>query len=159
MAEEIQVYEPTKMCGVCGGKCCQHLPGAVFPSDCGEDVEAGLWSMMQTGNYIFDYWEGQFEDFEDIYTPYYFRPKTKEEEGSRNIRNGTWGGPCTFLTPQGCTLKFEQRPLNCRMLKPKETVEGKCTGTDDAKTDAIRAWIPHNELIEKLIERWYAENA
>jgi hypothetical protein len=155
-----EVFLPTSECEKCGGHCCKQLPGCVFPEDCGDDVEAGLWELLQTGKYTFDYWEGKFdEDDADDYTAYFLRPRTIDEDGDDSIVNGTWGGRCVFHNnDKGCELEFEKRPLNCRMLKPRPRRGAKCDIEGDPKGDAIHAWKPYNEMIKRTIARWDAEH-
>jgi hypothetical protein len=153
-----ETYPPSPLCATCGGACCKTLPGCVFPQECGDDVEAGLRAKLASGKYIFDYWEGEFvHDNGTDRLPadkigYYLRPKVTDEVKSRGIVNGAWGGVCVFHTDTGCTLSDdEERPLNCRALKPKATEDGRCSNDGCGKQDAIAAWIPHNELIEQII--------
>jgi len=152
----ITTHEPTSACAVCKGKCCKHYPGVVFPSDCGPNVEARLRGMLKSGRYVLDYWDGTFEpgDPED-FTAYFVRPKTAAEvqRYPDRIVLESWGGQCTFLQPDGCELEFKDRPLNCRMLKPREHRGEECKlPAGSPKEDAIRAWKPYNAIIKTIIK-------
>jgi len=135
------------------------MPGTVFPEDCGEDIEAGLRAMLASGEYMLDYWEGEFEHHSGDptlvmpadKTAYYLRPRVDNEVDNAWPVHGTWGGKCIFHMDTGCRLKFEARPLNCRMLKPRERRGAECTIDGVPKEDCIAAWIPHNDLIERVL--------
>ena len=154
---ELKVYQPTSECVTCRGTCCKQCPGAVFPQDCGPDIESGLREMMRSGRYTFDYWEGAFNEGLDKKgeTSYFVRPRVPTDEPDRII-NGAWGGRCTFLTDTGCELPFEKRPTNCKMLKPRARRGDTCDidGHIRPKEEAIKAWRKHGDIVAKIIKEF-----
>lgn len=147
-------YQPNAECAICQGLCCKRYPGCVAPEDCGEDVEAGLRALLSSGNYIIDYWEGPFEQNPEDVVGYFVRPRTVEEVGRSGIIHGAWGGKCMLLKPDGCVLEFDKRPLNCRLLKPRDSRLDRCTIEGEPKEDCIRKWLPYNALFKRIIDEW-----
>jgi len=145
--------EAPSVCAACGGVCCKNQPGAVFPEDVGfpEEPER-LISMLRSGRYAIDWWEGDIDPEGDLDVCYFVRPAARGREGQ--TRHASWGNdPCTFLTETGCALPFEERPRGCRMLTPGP--EGKdCQPREGStKADACRAWRPyHEELVEIIVQ-------
>jgi Fe-S-cluster containining protein len=125
-------------CAACGGACCKSLPGAAFPEDfpTAESVQEAL----ATGRWALDWWEGDPREGHDELTEAYFlRPATKGKEGV--VRDPSWGGECTFLTPKGCELPAERRPRECRMLTPRpKGVDCMGDGTAGKRAAAV-AWL------------------
>ncbi len=109
---------------------------------------------MVKDGYQFDYWEGNItgKPEHDEITAYYLRPQTKKSVGK--MVDASWGGECVFLSESGCTKTFEQRPTQCRALKPEEN--GSCSYTKKySKIEVIKAWLPYNDVIVKLINEHY----
>jgi hypothetical protein len=96
---------------------------------------------MLNGDYIFDYWEGS--------RPlYYLRPKQVNETEGRWF-NGAWGGQCKLLTPTGCSLKFADRPHQCRTLVPQPDTFCKSTGI--TKIEYAKLWMKkYGRVIREL---------
>jgi Fe-S-cluster containining protein len=46
------------------------------------------------------------------------------QNGARRVLNQTFDGDCCFLTPQGCRLALETRPLVCRLYPYYYTEDG-----------------------------------
>lgn len=139
-------YYNEKICKECGGKCCQFLPGCAVPKDiiklypeC-KSLECAVEKALLSGKWSIDWYEA----LEPIY---YLRPaidykKTysfgKEKvvrtfanlvkTGKELIFDPAWGGSiCIFLTNKGCKLNKDYRPNQCKRLKPKTNIKGKCT--------------------------------
>jgi hypothetical protein len=129
------------------------MPGIVHPRELKEITVESLSQMVKDG-YQFDYWEGNItgKSEHDEITAYYLRPQTKKSVGK--MVDASWGGECVFLSESGCTKTFEQRPTQCRALKPGEN--GSCSYTKKySKIEVIKAWLPYNDVIVKLIDEHY----
>lgn len=78
-----------------------------------------------------------------------------------SIRDDSWGGQCVLLTDQGCSLKFEERPRMCQILKPNyDFLESKayCGETPGySKREFMLAWIPYQNLINKAVDLYHEE--
>ena len=109
---------------------------------------------MYKNGYQFDYWEGNLtgkSEHEDI-TFYYLRPQTKKSVGK--MVDASWGGECVFLGESGCSKTFEERPTQCKALKPQE--DGNCSLSGEySKEEMIKDWLPYNQIIKKLIDEHY----
>lgn len=138
-------------CAACGGACCKSMPGGTHPDDWGAPntsimfdrlvvaLSSGLWSI--------DWWEGDPRGLEEGDAGYvsqglYVRPATKGDEG--RTFHASWGGECTFLTPAGCTLAHDARPLECRALEPKYPM--RCE-QHHGKNLTATAWIPYHDIL------------
>lgn len=134
-------YSNPELCRQCGGKCCQMAPGAIFPEEIGS--RENLLAVLSMKRYAIDWWEGDPRGMghTDMSAAYFLRPAVAGMEG--RIYHGAWGGACTFLSPDGCTLEYAARPLGCRVLEPK-LVDGEpqCLVHDCSKRDAALAWLP-----------------
>jgi Fe-S-cluster containining protein len=130
------------LCTPCGGKCCKRLPGSAYPDDF--PTREALAHALQSGRWAVDWWEGDAREGKyELGRTYYIRPAIKGFEGQKF--HPSWGGECTFLTPDGCALPGEARPRECRDLEPMEN-NTKCqmhNGTSK-KMSAI-AWITRSD--------------
>lgn len=148
----IKNNENKSLCSSCG-QCCKRLPGIVHPKDLKEVTKESLNEMYKNG-YQFDYWEGNLtgkSEHEDI-TFYYLRPQTKKSVGK--MVDASWGGECVFLGESGCSKTFEERPTQCKALKPQE--DGNCSLSGEySKEEMIKDWLPYNQIIKKLIDEHY----
>lgn len=141
-------YENLAICAECGGKCCKRMPGIVLPDDIGEPLKEKVMTLLLTGKYAIDWWDGDPRDGDDEYSQaYYIRPKTKGHE--KKLLHPAWGGECVFLTDTGCELPFEQRPAECRMLEPVES--GECKHHGATKQEFATIWLEHQEMMENII--------
>jgi hypothetical protein len=129
------------------------MPGIVHPTELKEVTVESLSKMIQDG-YQFDFWEGNITgnpEHEDV-TAYYLRPQTKKSVGK--VVDASWGGECVFLTESGCSKTFEERPTQCRALKPVK--DGGCNLPERySKVEIIKSWLEYNEVITKTIEKHY----
>ena len=137
------------ICAACGGTCCKRYAGCVYPEQLNEITAEVLTALILDG-YCFDTWEGNPTDNEadENKTAYFLRPKHKDRP--YDIVDRSWGGQCSFLINDRCKLSFNDRPLMCQTLEPKEGKECKCPDHIGKRTAAI-AWLPYNELIEQVI--------
>ena len=141
-----------EVCTPCGGKCCQNAPGAYFPSDFGDtdaEIRAGVQAALISG-------AAALSDYDD--DPY-VRPAIRGHQGivqevvvSPMARfAGTYPKtPCANLTSTGCSLDFDRRPMQCRILEPDPA--GKvCRLPSSVENDACRkAWAPFLDLFNDL---------
>jgi len=136
------MYTNKELCSKCNGKCCKKLPGAMSPEDIGisnskseQEICEIILEYLETFKYAIDWWE-------DDINIYYMRPATKRHEDE--IFDPSWGGECVFFADgEGCSLSEHTRPLNCKMLEPRED---KCI-SHIRKKDIIDMWVPYQELL------------
>jgi hypothetical protein len=150
----VQNNENKEMCSVCGGKCCNTLPGNAHPRDFGfetksrEQILEELIEMFKTGNWQIDWWECKLPDDICSQNALFIRPATKKGQG--RIYHGAWAYEgCIFHTRSGCKLSFSERPHDCKELIPRV---GKCMLPSEAigtnsKLVAIEEWSPYEDLI------------
>ena len=142
------------VCTPCGGQCCQRMPGTVFPADLDPNLRfmtiAGkAKAMLESGRYAIDWWEGSpIEGDTSLEPGYYLRPATKGNEGLWS--DPGWGGACTFHTDTGCSLSEEERPTECKALKPVSP--GKCEMPEDweGRRTGAKAWWPYRNILRML---------
>jgi len=77
-----------------------------------------------------------------------FRP-----DGTRAILRRGPNGDCTFLTPAGCTLPLDVRPLVCRLYPYSYTEAGIVGVTDDRCPPAV---IPPGRTILQVLDMRFA---
>lgn len=141
-----EFFEPGAFCKACG-KCCKSLPGAHIPADFGLDLLEGTRAKLASGRYALDWWEGDVVTPEELTVVLFLRPATKGSEGK--IYDGSWGGECTFLTADGCSLPRDEMPGECKALRPKGTPGGDCP-TDFSKEQVALEWRPYQSLLAML---------
>lgn len=131
------------LCTPCGGKCCKHMPGEYMPSDFlnEKDMISRIREGFKTGTMALDWWEGSDRE-------YYIRPSIKGKEG--DIYDPSYGGECSKLTENGCSLDFALRPSGCKALVPY--AYGCKTMPNYGKRAASLAWRPHYELLTRLAD-------
>jgi Fe-S-cluster containining protein len=107
----------SSICAACGGACCKSVPGIYAPSDFGKSHKEILKNValaFDREEICLDCWEGD-GTIEDP-TMYFVRPRIVNKRHKRI--DYTWGGTCFNLTPHGCSLEFNKRPMQCRELVP-----------------------------------------
>ena len=62
------------------------------------------------------------------------------------------GGTCLNLTDLGCRLDFEDRPYECRLLDPKDCLNGGYTGEPYTKRDIADKWEDYADIIFEIID-------
>ena len=139
----VPIYPAGERCASCGGACCRRLPGAFHPLQIGPVYERIL-PLLQAGTCSFDYWEGDPRpDGRQVAQAYYLRPATTAMRGTPV--DASWGGACCFLTPTGCSLSPQRRPLGCLAMNPEV-----CRGSWDKRDSAI-AWLEYDDVIQECI--------
>lgn len=143
--------ENFNICSLCKGKCCKRMPGIVHPEQLQQPITKELLLKLYKEGYQFDYWEG--DEFGGK-TGYFLRPQTIKSKGV--LVDPSWGGTCVFLTEQGCSKTFEERPYMCQQLEPQEDFN--CGPKDKENTlnkyDYVLAWLQYNNLIEEIINEY-----
>ena len=139
--------ENKKICSECRGDCCKRMPGATVPDDFNND-KAKIILALKTGNFAIDYWDGHpLEKENGNFSAYYIRPRTKK---TLSLFDPSWGGECIFLSKNGCKLKHDKRPKECRDLMPSKkrpcnSIPGGC----DKKQAAI-LWLPFHDFLVNI---------
>ena len=132
--------ENPSLCSKCTNVCCEQMPGINSPEDFGEITKEKIESLISGGKYAIDCWDGN----PDIY---YIRPNIV---GNTKVLDRSWGGECIFLEEK-CTLSFNDRPLNCRMLIPDENG---CNfgGIKADKKYFADMWLDYQDILIEIIE-------
>lgn len=131
--------ENLNICSKCGGECCKLFPGFYYPDDFRKRNGSLDWerilNLLTSGLAQIDRWE----DTEPVY---FLRPKMVMKNDSHNgIFSYPWGGdPCIHLTEYGCSLKYKQRPSQCRLLDPVKCEKGDQQDSDLGRESAMREW-------------------
>jgi hypothetical protein len=157
LAKAISIHDANEnptLCSSCGGKCCKQMPGITHPEDWGLPSDTSrLEAALNSGRWAIDWWEGDPENTtgdymkDNVDRAFYVRPATQGNEGL--LMDASWGGACTFHSEIGCTLSTNDRPKECRDLKPAEG--GSCSMTTEfTKRNAAIAWLPYNDFLYSL---------
>lgn len=144
------------LCTPCGGKCCSHMPGTIYPIDISPNLDRDeifikVHDLLQTGRWAVDQWDGDPEmedDWDGVTTGFYLRPATKGKEGK--WFDASWGGDCTFHSSRGCELSVIERPTDCRTLVPHESDCYQPEGW--SKHSGVAAWYPFRHILEDLLQ-------
>lgn len=168
---EIKMNENHEICARCGGKCCMSYGCHLHPDDFikrfGPITRESIIAALECGDYSVDAWNGDVreDEFPEIakdipetelkFESWFFRTR---HIGYEVIDNYSSGGVCVNFTKHGCKFSWEDRPSGGRALIPVEGSE--CEQTSFDKPDAVLAWLPYSDLIEKVIyspefiDRW-----
>lgn len=133
------VYQPTKLCAVCKGKCCRFVACHYSPRDFTDLTFSGLKKEIKKGRISIDWWVGDQDE-------YYLRARHVGEP----IVCGSWGGTCVNLTETGCSLSWDERPLGGKALKPADTIDGTCTSSY-TKEDCKEEWKAYADTLSQLV--------
>jgi hypothetical protein len=142
----IEIYRPIPYCAECGGKCCKTYSGIFHPTQINSFSVESLNKLFAAGKHAIDWYNGETEEDEDEPGVYFIRPAHK---GVSTLKDPSWGGECIFLTPTGCELAFEARPLGCKALKPSK--DGCCNKTFYGKEAAAIDWLPFQDAINLFL--------
>lgn len=152
--------EDSTLCGPCGGLCCKSLPGTTHPEEWGstrEEIREAIHVALASGRWSIDWWEGDprpgvsYESDEWLPAARYLRPRRV----GADVIDAKWNWekwPCTFLRDDGCLLRHDQRPSECRSLMPSAD-SSQCRPESDefTKQSNAIAWIPYQDLIEQAM--------
>ena len=133
------VYQATKMCAVCKGKCCRLVACHYSPRDFHDLSFEGLKTEIEKGRISIDWWENGYKD------EYFLRARHVGEP----IVCGSWGGTCVNLTDSGCSLSWDERPLGGKALKPKANLFGECVSSY-SKEDCKNEWLAYADVLDRL---------
>jgi len=166
-----QNNENPTVCAECGGKCCKWMPGPYSPEQFGapdaQAIEERLFKTLLEGTAQIDWWEGDPRSYEEkeclddddlLDRVNYIRPPVMKAHGS--FRHGAWSNEiCSLLTPTGCKLSFEQRPIVCQLAIPNPDKMGECLPAGEEpedyneKQDFSIRWLPYQDAIDKAETR------
>jgi Fe-S-cluster containining protein len=128
-------------CTECGGQCCKRCPGTYAPQQILDILkEYKATGVLRKGLTIrnVDDPRNKSRDLRVI------RPAKRYE-----ITDDWMQYECVNLTNTGCSLKFEERPIECQSLVPRETPESSCHATDGYDTDDVaRMWIKFQKYLK-----------
>lgn len=143
------------LCTPCGGKCCSHMPGTMFPEELSpssdpDEIFIKVHDLLLTGRWSIDLWEGNpgLEETWNEVPGYYLRPATKKMQG--HWFDASWGGDCTFHSVTGCELSEIERPTDCKTLIPHETNCHQPEGW--SKFSGVIAWYPFRSILKEMHE-------
>lgn len=153
----IQQYsgvEHKEICKQCGGECCKTHAGLCSPSDFGNNpqtIARNIYEYIKTGFWAIDWWEGdpriEIDEWDCIY---YVRPK--HIDAKHKILDPSCGGTCILWTEKyGCSLRFENRPYECRHLVPSNDFKCSYKNGHTKEKMAIK-WVPFQTQMRMLIE-------
>lgn len=151
----------TALCTACGGYCCKNYPGITDPADWSptlnkDEMIVNLAAALKSGKWSIDWWEGdprgKVGKKHRVSVGYFVRPAVKGNEG--RMKDALWGGrECSLLTEKGCSLPYEKRPIECRLLVPAKKFPDDCTypekldGKIVGKQVLSVRWIPYHDVI------------
>lgn len=151
--------ENSALCKMCGGACCRTRPGIESPERflATGSIMTALAEVLSSGNWVIETHIGlpltektaAFPDRMEIVT-YYPRPATTREKAQRTQLAIPGTGDCVFLTDNGCTLPFAERPKLCRSLEPDNFFE---CDSSWKRPDAALAWHPWQNSIKQVLEQ------
>lgn len=137
MENDAYMTENKELCTSCGGKCCKSFAGTCSPVDFEEMSYKHLKTILDTGKYSIDWWEGKKSTL-------FIRPRHKNSP----IVDPAWKGECNFLASTGCELPYEKRPTQCKELIPMVS-DKECYG-ETSKKELIFRWKPYQQILRKL---------
>lgn len=147
--DEFVNNEDKSICAECGGGCCKRYAGAYHPADFRHEItEEFLESLFDPAIEIPPVSIDWYENFEEYGRKgFYIRPR---HVGGDEV-DPSYGASCALLTPTGCSLDWDHRPWQCRMLKPEKN---HVCGGPDGKLLAAEAWDPYHGILEKLYNKY-----
>ena len=123
------------ICAACGGECCRRMAGACSPADIARlfpaaDLRSSVLLALRSGRYAVDWWEAE------PLIPF-VRAAVKGHEG--RLHHPAWAGECTFFNG-GCELSDDDRPHQCRILRPRENGECEMPPGYESKLAYAEMW-------------------
>lgn len=139
--------DKSPICAECGGECCKSSPGIYSPGQIEPFTLDRIMQMIRNEQCAVDYWEGDIES-SDLYSCiYYVRPAGK---GAKRLVDPSWEQECVQLTPNGCKLSTNNRPLQCLALVPVNGMRCK-SEPGYSKEDFVRTWRLHQEVMRLVV--------
>lgn len=139
------------MCKKCGGQCCTHCAGSYIPQDFKEPItDDFIVNLLKTGKFAIDWWDGDAKGLGVYGSTHYIRPRHVNEPAIK----GSWGGVCVnWSKANGCSLKEEDRPFQCRKLVPSMIADDvyDCTTKKEdkaTKQDCAIAWYDYQHILK-----------
>ncbi len=111
--------ENISMCQKCGGECCKHKPGLYHPDQILSGSDTTTHDRIKRFHEVLD--SGKFI-IVDVYDDnekrhWAIQPRTSLTQGKIAESADGWG-VCVNLTNNGCSLNFQERPMECQTLVP-----------------------------------------
>jgi len=159
--EKVQGYFNYDMCKECGGLCCKRYAGLYSPKDFKTSITPEfILSLLRTGVYSMDWWDGDVFENGGYSHIYYIRPRHLEEPIILGLLNDN--GALFFENKfcihwsekKGCKLPESKRPIQCRNLIPLKNEKGKfnCHANKDDKTskpDLVLEWRKYQSVLTR----------
>lgn len=151
--------ESPSICSACGGQCCQWKPGIYHPDQLFKGVstselKAKIHELLDSGDYVVT-WTTHISEGSKLISS--IQPRTAYYDGKLAIDSDGMG-KCIHLTPTGCSHLFEQRPLECQSLVPRQSLEEQtCHHPENSKIliELGQAWGRYSGLFDTIEEeRW-----
>jgi Fe-S-cluster containining protein len=152
--------ENKEICKKCGGVCCKKAPGAYHPKDMlkfGKSIRRGIVASILSEEIAIDWYIGEPRDGIQegcgMDRVFYLRPR---HNGYAVLYDASWarGPDCIFLSKDGCNLKHDDRPKQCRDLDPEKCSKPKQIGDNSiTKRDIAMWWIKYQDIIYEAAEQ------
>lgn len=146
--------ENLKLCTECNGRCCKSMGCHYSPEDFKDISYESLKKEIDKGHISLDWWEGNpFDSDKDdeIKRAIYLRTRHIYSP----IVDPSYGGVCSLLKEDSCSLSYEERPRGGRDLIPSEDfINYKCNDLYN-KQQASKDWYKYNNILEKLVDEYY----
>lgn len=149
--------EDTETCRECGGKCCLKSPCHLSPMDIEDLSYNGLKKYLKRKKYI------SILRFSrricevclrtlKVEGPYYYvlRIRTRGTGIAATAAQIDKDDHCMLLTPEGCKIKYEERPLGAKLLIPR-TGQTQCNQLY-SMDDCLYDWNDYQDVLEKLFK-------
>ena len=156
MSIQIENNEDREMCKKCGGSCCRNMGCHYSPDDFDNITYESLKEKIEEGYISIDWWDGnpfdeedeEYEIFENKYiNALYLRIRNEDAD----IVDPSWGGRCSLLTDEGCSLSFEERPMGAKALYPNYPYGCEQNYT---KHQCAKDWFKYEDILIKLKEEF-----
>lgn len=152
-------------CSLCKGQCCKNLAGSYTPEDIGLITVKNIVSLLATGKYAIDWWDGDARDtplkdsppYHNLDRTLYLRPRHVGRPAIAKENDPDHApSTCVNLTSKGCCHSFNKRPYQCRALIPnfnKKDMEPNCMLSEDggSRQQIAIKWVPYQEILERVI--------
>ena len=142
------------VCKECGGACCNRAPCHYGPDDIKDLSYEGLKKLLKEKQYISVLrFPGcvcesclRTVDYCGMYY-YILRTRTRGTNIAAIATRIDKDDKCMLLTPEGCKISFDERPMGARMLIPD--AEKKCKHLYDLD-DCIHDWQDYQDVLRKV---------